>query len=110
MSAHLAQVATQFSADFCIIFLDGAGWHISEDLRVPRSMRLIGLPPRSPELNPTELIWDHLAENYLANRVFGSLPAVERIVCRGLHALHKTPDLVRSMTLFDWIDKAKQYL
>jgi transposase len=110
MNAHLAQVAAQFSADFCIIFLDGAGWHVAHDLRVPHHLRLIQLPPRSPELNPAEPIWDHLAENYLANRVFPSLQAVERVVCRGLRALHEAPNQVRSITLFNWIAKVKPYL
>jgi len=28
------------------------------------------LPPRSPELNPTENIWQYMRQNWLFNRVF----------------------------------------
>ena len=52
--------------------LDGAGWHTAGDLRVPPNMHLLRLPAYSPELNPVEHIWDHLRENYMSNRVFGS--------------------------------------
>jgi transposase len=28
------------------------------------------LPPASPELNPTENVWQYLRQTYLSNRVF----------------------------------------
>jgi len=34
--------------------LDGAGWHVSNELVVPANLTLIPLPPYSPELNPIE--------------------------------------------------------
>jgi transposase len=66
-------------------------------------MHLLRLPPYSPELNPVEHIWDHLRENYISNCTFGSLDAVVNQVCVGLRYLHHQPDLVRSMTCFDWL-------
>ncbi|MCC2662255.1 MAG: transposase, partial [Geminicoccaceae bacterium] len=32
------------------LVLDGAGWHVGEDLVVPANLTLIRLPPYSPEL------------------------------------------------------------
>jgi transposase len=34
------------------------------------------LPPGSPELNPTENVWQFVRQNYLSNRVFGDYDAV----------------------------------
>jgi transposase len=34
------------------MFLDGAGWHRSKELLIPKNMKLIFIPPYSPELNP----------------------------------------------------------
>jgi len=104
MSIFLAHVAKVFSDDFCIMFLDGAGWHRANNLRVPENMKLLFLPPYSPELNPAEPLWDHLQENYFANRVFDSLDAVEETLCAALRNLIENPEKVRSMTNYSWLN------
>jgi len=103
MSLFLAHTAAQFPQDYCVMLLDGAGWHTALDLQVPPSMQLLPLPPYSPELNPVEHIWDHLRENQFGNRVFSSLQQVVEQLCLGLRQLHRQPKLVQSMTCFDWI-------
>ncbi len=40
--------------------LDGASWHRSKDLAVPSNIRLVCLPPYSPDLNPIEHFWSWL--------------------------------------------------
>lgn len=89
--------------DYCAIFLDGAGWHIAHTLRIPAHMRLVFLPPYSPELNPVEPIWDHIREKYFANRLFKSLRAVEQRLHDAFGDLQQTPDLVKSITNFNWV-------
>jgi transposase len=60
MSIFLAQTATQFPPEYCVMFLDGAGWHKAHELTVPANMRLLPLPPYSPELNPAERVWEYI--------------------------------------------------
>ncbi|SLM18774.1 transposase (fragment) [uncultured spirochete] len=55
--------------------LDGASSHRSKDLVIPENVALMQLPPYSPELNPTEQIWNILRRSYFANKVFDSLDA-----------------------------------
>jgi putative transposase len=104
MSIFLAHTAQIFRGDFCLMFLDGAGWHRAHELRVPETMRLLPLPPYSPELNPVEGIWLHLRENYFGNRTLHSLDEVEDRLCQALHHLIHHPDLVRSITNYPWIN------
>ncbi len=47
-----------------------AGWHTSLALEVPDNITLMPLPPRAPELNPVENIWQFMRDNWLSNRVF----------------------------------------
>ena len=103
-SVFLEHAARQFADEFCVMLLDGAGWHRANDLRVPPNMKLLPLPPYSPELNPVEHIWDHLRENSFKNTAFDSLDDVEDTLCAGLKNLHDNPEMVRSMTSFDWIN------
>jgi transposase len=106
MSAHLRAVARAFPRDHLVLFVDGAGWHRSRDLVVPARIHLHYLPPYSPELNPTEQIWDHLRENYTANFLFDDLFALEVQVRVGGVQMKRRPDRVRSLTLHGWIDRA----
>jgi len=104
MSVFLDHTANLFAQDYCLMFLDGAGWHQARDLRIPTNMKLRSLPPYSPELNPVECLWEHLRENHFSNRVMTSLDEVEDVLCRAIRQLIQNPDQVRSMTNFDWIN------
>jgi transposase len=86
------------------MLLDGAGWHHARDLVLPDNLRLLFLPPYSPELNPVEHVWEYLRENHFGNDTFTSLDAVGNRLCQGLRALTAQPDLVRSLTCFDWLN------
>ena len=56
MQIFLDEIASRHLNDNVVMVLDGAGWHKSKDFRLPDNLRLLFLPPYSPELNPQELI------------------------------------------------------
>jgi len=104
MSIFLAHTAEVFQGDYCLMFLDGAGWHKARELRIPPNLRLLPLPPYSPELNPVEHLWDYLRENHFANHALQSLDEVEELLMQALHHLILKPELVRSMTSYNWLN------
>ena len=55
-----------------MLLLDQAGWHTTGKLAVPANTTLLPLPPRCPELNPQENVWQFIRENWLSNRIFQS--------------------------------------
>ena len=103
MSMFLAEVAERHADEFVLMVMDRAGWHIASELVVPSSMRLMFLPPYSPELNPAEHLWEALREDCFANHVFTDLDAVEQTLTGGLAALEADPARTQSMTGFRWI-------
>ena len=44
---------------------------------MPVNLKLLFLPPYSPELNPQEHIWDELREKSFHNKTFASLDLLE---------------------------------
>jgi transposase len=64
--------------------VDQAGWHMSTRLVVPPNITIIALPPKSPELNPVENIWQFMRDNWLSNRVFKSYDDLVRPLLRGM--------------------------
>jgi hypothetical protein len=67
--ATFAQEAGASRERIIILVLDNAGWHTRPGLRVPDGIRLVYLPPHSPELQPAECLWPVLDEP-LANKHF----------------------------------------
>jgi hypothetical protein len=103
MQVFIDEVASRHPEDRIIMILDGAGWHTSRLLTVPDNMRLIPWPPYSPELNPTEYLWDELREKSFHNRVFNSIDALEVHLEVSLRDLEADKVRVRSIVAWPWI-------
>jgi hypothetical protein len=103
MSLFLDEVAQRHAKEFVFMVMDQAGWHIAGDLVVPANMRLMFLPPYSPELNPVEHLWDAIREDCFGNHVFADLDAVETALVNGITALEANPSRTQSMAGFKWI-------
>jgi transposase len=84
-----------------VLVLDGAGWHRSEQLRVPQGIHLLFLPPYSPELQPSERLWP-LTNEPLANRSFATLDELEQVQAERCRWLQAQPALIRAHTCFHW--------
>jgi hypothetical protein len=73
MNLHLAEIATEIAPGaHAVLLLDQAGWHTSSRLVVPPNITLVPLPPKCPELNPVENVWQFMRNNWLSDRVFKS--------------------------------------
>jgi transposase len=103
MQIFLDEVAARHPHERLVMVLDGAGWHQSESLQLPPNLRLLRLPPYSPELNPVEHLWDELREKRFHNRVFDSLDALEDHLATALRDLELDHQRVRSIVAWPWI-------
>lgn len=103
MQIFIDEVASRHPDDNVVMVLDGAGWHKSKDFRLPDNLRLLFLPPYSPELNPQEHLGDALREKHFHNRVFDSLDALEDPLVLGLRELENSPGRVKSIAGWQWI-------
>jgi transposase len=103
MSLHLQEIAANVAPGaHGLVLLDQAGWHGAKDLLIPDNITLLPLPPRSPELNPTENIWQFIRDNWLSNRVFTSYQDILDHCCYAWTQLIEQPWLIMSIGLRDW--------
>ena len=62
---HLKEIAYHVAPGaHAVLLLDQAGWHGSAELIVPNNITLMPLPPRCPELNPVENVWQFMRDRY----------------------------------------------
>jgi transposase len=83
------------------VVLDRAGWHVSGRVEVPEGVRLVFLPPYSPELQPVERVWP-LVNEAVANRYFQDLEEMMEVVAERCRVLAQDPETLRRHTLFHW--------
>ena len=104
MNIFLIALSKAYGKYRIILCLDSAGWHTSGSLEVPENIELLLLPPYSPELNPTEHIWDYIREQKeFNNHVFSSLDQVEDQLAKALKQIGKEKKTIKSMCNFKWL-------
>ena len=81
MNVFLVHMAKELEGKEILLVMDGAGWHKSKDLNVPKNIEIIYLPPYSPELNPVERLWQYIKDDVIRNKVYKTLNELEDEVC-----------------------------
>lgn len=103
MALHLEEISLAVAPGaHAILLLDQAGWHVSKRLSIPDNITLLPLPPKSPELNPVENIWQYLRQNQLSNRVFDCYNAIVDACCDAWNALTAEPGRIQSIASRPW--------
>ena len=103
MNLHLAEIASQVAEGaHAILVLDQAGWHVSDRLVVPPNITLVPLPPKCPELNPVENVWQYLRQNWLSNRIFDTHADIVEHCAQAWTRLVDQPWTIMSIGLRAW--------
>ena len=103
MILHLAEISQAVEPGaHAVLLLDQAGWHLSAKFTVRDNITLTPLPPKSPELNPTENIWQFIRDNWLSNRVFQSYGDILNHCCHAWNKLVDQPWIIMSIGLWEW--------
>mgnify|MGYP003555888287 FL=1 len=106
MQYHLDEIAKHIEpGNHAVIVLDRAAWHTTKKLRLPKNLSLLPLPAASPELNPTEQVWQVLRDRYLANRCFESYDHIVESCCDAWNAFTSGEGAIRQLCSRDWAKK-----
>lgn len=101
MNMFLKHLSDSYPKDRIILVCDGASWHKSKRLIIPDNIRLVFIPPYTPEMNPIEQIWREIRTKGFKNEVFTTLEKVVDRLCETICNL--TKDTIKSITGRDWI-------
>ena len=104
VNEHLKEISTQVATgSIAAVICDGAGWRQrGKDLIVPDTIRLLSLPPYSPESNPMENVRDTLRQNKPCAAVWNTCDEIleacktawNRLIGRsGSYQFHRRPRL-----------------
>lgn len=95
MNIFLEKMSRWLDDRKALVIMDQAGWHKAKELVVPNNMKLMYLPPYSPELNPVERLWQYIKDNVLKNRVYHSLESLEDALCAFINSI--SSEIIKSI-------------
>ena len=87
-----------------LLVLDNAGWHGPANLKIPDGVRLIYLPPYSPELQPAETLWA-LVDEPIVNQHIATITDLDEKIAAQCIALSEQREQIQSRTGFHWWPK-----
>lgn len=104
MNTFLEEVSNRHENEYIYMIYDGASCHSGQNkLKVPENMGVKILPPYSPQLNPTEAVWDEMREKFFPNMAFESMTDVEKQLINATLHFEANPKKVQSLVGFKWI-------
>lgn len=100
---YLENLAATDEQAIHVVIRDQAGFHLRDgDPRMPARVRIVDLPPYSPELNPCEQLWD-IVKDEIGNRVFDTINQLRRAVLPALERYWDHPASVLRLVGRPWI-------
>jgi transposase len=89
-----------------VLVWDGAGFHTSGKLDVPRNITLLPLPPYSPELNCIERVWQWMRSHHLSNRAYEDRDHIKQAIEDSCSRIG--PARLRSICRTAWLDRIER--
>jgi transposase len=107
VNEFLTQFAETIPVDeHAVMLWDGAGFHVSRQLRVPDNVTVVTLPAYSPELNPIENLWHFLKSHFWSNRAYSDYDALEDAAAAAWRMAALDADLMKSVCAAPYLERA----
>jgi transposase len=98
MLVHLEHISARIpEGRHAVIVLDKAAWHTTKRLKKFKNISLLPLPPASPELNPTEQVWQVLRDEHLANRSYEDYDDIVNASCEAWNVFTDSFNRVKNL-------------
>jgi transposase len=105
MQLHLDEISKNVTKGYhAVIVMDKAGWHLANDLIIPKNITLIKLPPYSPELNPMEQVFQQLRKLKLSNACYKNHEDIDAACVEAWNSFVEKKGNIKSLALRDWAD------
>lgn len=100
---YLDELSKEYIDTMNVLILDNGTFHKSKSLVIPDNIKLIFLPPYSPELNPIERLWMDIKKS-MGYKIYESLEKLQKYLNKKLNQYSK--EQIRSISFYPYIKKA----
>ena len=92
--------------EHAVMIWDGAGFHRSGELQLPKNVTLLQLPPYSPELNPIENLWHYFRSHNWSNRVYNDYDHLFQVAEKTWREHCLKTELIKSVCAAPYVESA----
>lgn len=103
MNIFLEELSIRHKNEFILLICDNATNHSIRGTKIHENIIILHIPSCSPELNPSENIWDDMREKFFGNYAFNSMDSVEEKLIEASLFYENNPETVKSIAGWDWI-------
>lgn len=96
----LNELSNKNPTELKIVVLDNGRFHKGKSLIIPQNIRLVFLPPYSPELNPAELVWLNMKRK-MTNIIYKTMEELKLKIEEIVNELI-TQEFIKSLCKFDY--------
>ena len=96
----LNEFSSEHPKTLIIMVLDNGAFHKAKKLKIPDNIKLVFIPPYSPELNPAEKIWARFKRSF-TNKLFNSIEEISLFIENATKEINKA--IVRSTCAYKYI-------
>lgn len=100
---YIDELSSHCISDMILLLLDNSLAHKAKALRIPENIKLLFIPPYSPELNPIERLWQYI-KNHLTFSLIDELETLKHEVSKVLDKC--TSHIIASLTGYSYIINA----
>lgn len=96
----LNELSNKNPTEYKVVLLDNGRFHKGKNLVIPNNIKLVFLPPYSPELNPAELVWLNMKRE-ITNKVYKTMEELKIKINQIVNEL-LTEAFIKKLCCFDY--------
>jgi transposase len=96
----LNELSNKNPTEYKVVLLDNGRFHKGKNLVIPNNIKLVFLPPYSPELNPAELVWLNMKRK-ITNKVYKTMEELKIKINQIVNEL-LTEVFIKKLCCFDY--------
>jgi len=85
----LDELSSEKPKTLIVMVLDNGSFHKAKKLKIPDNIKLVFLPPYSPELNPAEKMWARLKRAF-TNKLFKSMEEISLFIDNAVNQINNS--------------------
>ena len=105
MNCFLDILSKRHPDKLILLICDGAPNHKEAAITIPDNIIIQKIPPRSPQINPSENMWEEIREKFFYNRIFNSIESLSDRISKAILWYEGQHDIIKSITGWDWINE-----
>lgn len=99
---YLEALSQRNPKKYIVLVIDNVGFHASQNIKIPDNIKLLRIPPYTPELNPAEKVWQYM-KSKVAMKFNETIEDLQQRITELINSMGT--DIIKSITGYEIFTK-----